>query len=222
MHKKAQSLAEADPLLFLNNYLHTHHTLAYRDLLSGNKKRFCLATDTIKVLSSSGWTSARSPGHLQNTAHPQLIWHWRWMDGYVWVSDGRFVGEDEGGRLSRDGGGGGVVLYSLTRGRAEAHRQQQLPPFWRHKTKRAPSVPLASGPPSLPQGESAPVPRALPSILASPLFLFLAGAVCSARQNNVKQGPDPRPKPPWTNCFHLRPTFLDDPVWQTGWWIKTV
>lgn len=81
--KKAQSLAEADPLLFLNNYLHTHHTLAYRDLLSGNKKRFCLATDTIKVLSSSGWMTARSPGHLQNTAHPQLIWHWRWMDGYV-------------------------------------------------------------------------------------------------------------------------------------------
>lgn len=58
-------------------------------------------------------------------------------------------------------------------------------------------------------GKSAPVPRALPSILASPLFLFLPGAVCSARQNNVKQGPDQRPKPPWTNRFHLRPTFLD-------------
>lgn len=82
--KKAQRLA--DPLLFLNNYLHSHtrthtHTLACGDLLSGNKERFCLATDTIKVLSSSGWTSARSPGHLQNTAHPQLIRRWRWMDG---------------------------------------------------------------------------------------------------------------------------------------------
>lgn len=26
----------------------------------------------------------------------------------------------------------------------------------------------------------------------------------------MKQGPDPRPKPPRTNCFHLRPTFLDN------------
>lgn len=59
-------------------------------------------------------------------------------------------------------------------------------------------------------GKRAPVPWALPSILASPLFLFLPAAVCSAMQNNVRQGPDPRPKPPWTNRFHLRPTFLDD------------
>lgn len=65
-----------------------------------------------------------------------------------------------------------------------------------------------------PASESLPVPPsrlpADPSILASPLFLFLPTAVCSARQNNVRRGPDRRPKPPWTNCFHLRPTFLDD------------
>lgn len=150
--KKAQSLAEADPLLFLNNYLHTL-TLAYRDLLSGNKKRFCLATDTIKVLSSSGWTSARSPGHLQTLHTPS------WSDtgdGWtgMWVSGGRFVGEEG---VERWG-----ILYSLTRGWAEAPAQQQLPPFWRHKTKRAPSVPPASGPPSLPRGRAHQSPERSP------------------------------------------------------------
>lgn len=53
-------------------------------------------------------------------------------------------------------------------------------------------------------------PERTPQSFTSPHFLSLPGAVCSARQNNVKQGPDLRPKTPWTNCFHLRPTFLDD------------
>ncbi|CAB1460323.1 unnamed protein product [Pleuronectes platessa] len=53
------------------------------------------------------------------------------------------------------------------------------------KKKRAPSVPLASGPPSLPRGRAHQSPRALPSSLPS-----LPGAVCSARQINVKQGPN--------------------------------
>lgn len=48
-----------------HDYLHTHtHAQARslnRDLLSGNKKLLCLATDT-KVFSSSGWTSVSSPG----------------------------------------------------------------------------------------------------------------------------------------------------------------
>lgn len=45
------------------------------------------------------------------------------------------------------------ILYSLSRGRAEAPRQQQLPPFWWHKQKGLPSAAPASGPPSPPQGK---------------------------------------------------------------------
>ena len=201
--KKAQSLAEADPPLFLNNYLHTR-TLACRDLYSGNRKRFCLATDTIKVLSSSGWTSARSPGHLQNTAQPQLIWHWRWMDGHVWVSDGRFVVEERGS-------------WEMGDPCSVPPEGGQRPPL---RTTAAPILTVLNKKGSLctsgvwatqpAAGKRAPVPWALPSILASPLFLFLPAAVCSAMQNNVRQGPDLRPKPPWTNRFHLRPTYLDE------------
>lgn len=171
------------------------HTLAYRDLLSGNKKRFCLATDTIKVLCSCGWTSARSPGHLQNAAHPQLIGRWGWMDGHVFSDCGR-----GGGREVVESWG---ILYSLTRGWAEGPRQQQLPPFWRHKTKRAPLVPPASGPPSLPQGRVHQPSERTPSILPSlplpacPVLFVQPGRITGS-------------KPPWTNCFHLRPTFFDD------------
>lgn len=58
-------------------------------------------------------------------------------------------------------------------------------------------------------GKSAPVPPEC-SPQSSPRFLSLTGAVCSARQNNSRQGPNSRPKPPWTNCFHLRPIFFED------------
>lgn len=121
MHKKkAQSLAEADRLL---TQLFTHAHSLTGIFFSGNKKRFCLATDTIKVLSSSGWTSARSPGHLQNAAHPQLMW--RWMDGRACVSECLWERREVGG----GGEAGGGILYSFTRGWAEGPRQQQLPPF---------------------------------------------------------------------------------------------
>lgn len=65
--KKAQSLTEANHLPHppTHDYLHTHTHAQARslnwDLLSGNKKLLCLATDT-KVFSSSGWTSVSSPG----------------------------------------------------------------------------------------------------------------------------------------------------------------
>lgn len=61
----------------------------------------CLATDTVKVLPFSGWTTAHSHERLQNTAHPQLNVALE-MDGRVlvcvcvWANDGR---------VRREGGG---------------------------------------------------------------------------------------------------------------------
>lgn len=155
--KKAQSVAEVDPPSLFKQFIYTHaHTLACRDLLSGNKKRFCLATDTIKGLSSSGWTSARSPGHPQNMACPPADRALE-MDGRVRVNelDGCcfFV------RAERWGGGSCTV--SEWRG-----PQTTAAPILtaREKEKRAPSVPPASGPPSLPQRvyQSPPPPSSRP------------------------------------------------------------
>lgn len=50
--------------LFTHTRTHTQARSLNRDLLSGNKKLLCLATDT-KVFSSSGWTSVSSPGLWQ-------------------------------------------------------------------------------------------------------------------------------------------------------------
>lgn len=135
-------------------------------------------------------------------------------------SDGGSVCErrGEGGRMLRDWGS---CTVSPEGGRRPLDNNSCPHSDGTKQKKRAPSVPHASGPPSLLRGEctsplSAPLNPRLPSSSPLPACLpacltdCLPGAVCSARQNNGKQGPDPRPKPPWTNCFHLRPTFLDD------------
>lgn len=124
------------------------------------------------------------------------------MDGYVsmcvWVSDGGTMLLDIGGKLLR----WDFCTVSLEGGQWPP-RQQQLPLFWQHKTKWAPSLPPASGPPSLPQRKTAPVHCTLSSIHPS---IPLHGAVCSAKQNNVKQSPNY----PGLTAFTCDPHSLDE------------
>lgn len=155
------------------------HTLAYRDLLSGNKKRFCLATDTIKVLSSSGWMSGSlswaSTKHFTPPADLALE-----MDGRVCLSEWRSFRGRGGGREVVERWGESVQSHPR-----EAPRQQQLSPFWQHKTKRAPSVPPASGPPSLPLCTSPPSAPLNPSppLTSSPcpVLFVLPGRITWSR-----------------------------------------
>jgi len=106
--------------------IYTHaHSLAHRDL-SGNKKRFCLATDTIKVLSSSDWTSARSPGHVQNAARTPAPHQ---LHGHVCVRD---CGRRRRGRMPESW----EIQNSVTQGWVEGPRRQQLPSFWWYKTTK--------------------------------------------------------------------------------------
>lgn len=83
----------------------------------------------------------------------------------------------------------------------------------REKEKRAPSVPPASGPPSLPQRvyQSSPpalwqTPQSSPPLSSSSCLLLFVQPGRITWDGGRTRGP----KPPRTNCFHLRPTFLDD------------
>lgn len=199
MHKK-KSLAEADPFLFLNNYSHRHahtHTHPHTGIsLVAIKSTFAWQL-TIEVLSSSDWTSARSPGHLQNTACPQLIWGW--MAGYVWVCvcEWRsFYGRGRG-RVERfwvrGGARGGGVQSQPTAGRGLQTTTAALILTAPNK-KGSPPVLVAPGPPRV-----------------------IGGGVGIS---SCPMGPDLRPKPPGLTALHLRPTFSDDALKDGGW--KTV
>lgn len=63
MHKKSLEFSRGDPFLFFSSYLHTY-TLAYRDLLRGNKKHFSPGNAHNKKfsLSSSGCISLPPSG----------------------------------------------------------------------------------------------------------------------------------------------------------------
>lgn len=124
------------------------------------KSAFCLATDTIKVLSSSsGGTSARS--HSTPPADVALE-----MDGRVCVGEcGR------GWRELRDGGSRTVSPKGGRAGSRGPQTTTAAPILTAPNTKRAPSVPPASGPPSLPACQWGRVLQSPPSALLNPLPL---------------------------------------------------
>lgn len=88
-------------------------------------------------------------------------------------------------------------------------RQQQLPHSGGTKTKQAPSTPsVKATQPAI--GEMCTSPPESSS-QCTPLSFSLPGAVCSAKQNNVKQGLNH----PGLTAFTCDPNSLDDAV--TGW-----
>lgn len=179
MHKKAPGFTDANPF-FENNYLHTSwltgtSLVAIKWLLSG----FCLATDTIKVLSSWLDVCTLSRGIYKmppapNTGNARMS-VCEWLTAVLWESGEGF--ERRGGPVQSQSG--------------EAPRPQQLPPFWQHKTKQKKGslcTSPASRPPSPPRRRALRAPDRSPPSSAP---LFLSTAVCSARQNNMRQGPGP-------------------------------
>lgn len=192
MHKKSSELSwgrspsSFGTIIYTRTRTHTHtHTLAYRDLLGGNKKRFCLATDTIK---SSFPLAGRLLALLgfNKTLHTPS-WSctgdgWTGMCVREWVTV--VVWDRRVGACWEIGG----LLYCLTRGRAEAPRQQQLPPFWLHRTKRAPSVPLASGPPSLLRVRAHQSPPSAPLNPRHPLLPLPARCCLFSQAEKLRTG----------------------------------
>lgn len=220
MHKKSSELSwgrspsSFRTIIYTRTRTHTH-TLAYRDLLGGNKKRFCLATDTIK---SSFPLAGRLLALLgfNKTLHTPS-WSctgdgWTGMCAREWVTV--VLWDRREGACWEIGG----LLYCLTRGRAEAPRQQQLPPFWLHRTKRAPSVPLASRPPSLLRvrvHQSPPYkrsPQSSPALASSPSpVLFVQPG-----RKTLRRGRTRGPNHPGVTAFTCGP-HSSKTLCRTGW-----
>lgn len=150
--------------------------MAIKWLLSG----FCLATDTIKVLSSWLDVCTLSRGIYKMPPAPNTgdagMSVCEWLTAVLWES---------GEGFERWGGG---VLYSLKVERPPDPNSCPHSDSTKQNKKRAPCVPPASRPPSLPRRRASRAPDRSPPSSAP---LFLSTAVCSARQNNMKQGPGP-------------------------------
>lgn len=192
MHKKAQIELRPIPLLFLNNYLHTHtyartHSLAGISSVAIKRKRFCPATDTMKSsLPLAGRLLALLS--IYKTLHTPSWCGDGWMDG--WVSDER----RRGGVVERWGS-----CTVSPEGERRPPDNNSCPHSDGIQQKELPLYLRRLGHPACRGSER------------TPRFLSLPGNVCSARRNNVKQGPGSRI---WTNCFHLRPTFSEDALWS--------
>lgn len=146
MHKKSSEFSWGrSPSLFKQLFTHTH-TLTGISLVEIESAYAWQLTQKHSSLPLAGRLLASAPGHLQNTAHPQLIWHWRWMDGSVWMGDGRFVGEEGVCWAMRD------PVQSQPRA-GGGPQTTTAAPILMAQTKRAPSAAPASGPPSPPQGK---------------------------------------------------------------------
>lgn len=144
--KKAQSLAEADPAsLFKQLFTHTH-TLTGISLVE-IESAYAWQLTQKTLLPSSGWTSARAPGHLQKHCTPPADLAPE-MDGRVCVN-GRWSVCGRGGRSLSDEGSCTVSAE----GGQRPPDNNSCPHSDGTNKKRAPSAAPASGPPSPPQGK---------------------------------------------------------------------
>lgn len=130
------------------------------------------------------------------------MWRWRWMDGYVsmrvWVMVVLWEWRKEGGCWD-----GEFCTVSLEGGQRPP-RQQRCPYSGGTKQNGLPLCPQRPGHPACHRGRLHQSTVCSPQF--TPLFLSLPGAVCSAKQNNVKPGPN------YTglNAFTCDPHSLDD------------
>lgn len=197
--KKAPGLADVDPFFFfvcfcfLNSYLHARWlTRTSIVAIKKKKKRFCLATDTVKVLSS--WFSRASlkgcqpPGLSSAGVARMAVCEWLTVGGWWW--------------------GGSCCPHSdSTKQNGGEKKKKGLPVYLRrlgHPTS---------------QGEERTVPWWVPLFLSS--LLFFPTAVCSVRQNKRRQGPGPWSTALWAEWFSPETHIPRRPSEKRGWdWKK--